>query len=561
MVACGGRRRWLSRVAAIGLWLASVQVGAQAPEAGPAPEPAAAAQPLAQSEAWNSATLRLLNRSIVEFRAPFLGAGPGERVMLARRRFADVMDRGGPAQVTTAAAPQGELVLLDGTYLFLVTPGDADALAGQSAPQLARSAAATLRTVVGETREARDLRRMSFALLKAAAASLIYALLVVLLFKLRRRVAAHMQSIAERQGARLRFFRVVLFDTNSLRTACGWLISGALSLLVALLSYEWLTYLLGCFPYTRALSESLRVFLWSLTTNLLSAGLAALPGLTVAIVIFLLAQLTVKASNTLFMRVQRGRLTLSWLDADTAKPTRRLVALAVWVFALVMAYPYLPGSETAAFKGISVLLGLMVSLGGSSMIGHAGSGLILMYIRAYRGGEYVNIAGYEGTVTELGTFATRIRTGLGEEIVLPNALVIGAAIKNYSRVVGGSGFVLDTTVTIGYDTPWRQVEAMLLEAAASTRDIAANPTPRVFQLALSDFYIEYRLVVHALPTEPLPRAALLTELHRNIQDVFNTHGVQIMSPHYVLDPKAAKLVQPSDWYAAPARPAEPTAPK
>ena len=233
--------------------------------------------------------------------------------------------------------------------------------------------------------------------------------------------------------------------------------------------------------------------------------------------------------------------------------TRRLVSIGIWLFALAMAYPYLPGAQTEAFKGLSVLLGLMVSLGASSVVGQGAAGLILIYTRTIRPGEYVRVGEHEGTVTVLGMFTTRIRTGLGEELTLPNSLITGSVTKNYSRAVQGQGFIVDTTVTIGYDTPWRQVEAMLVEAARRTPGILETPAPHVFQTALSDFYPEYRLVAQAVTEGAHPRAEVMTHLHANIQDVFNEYGVQIMSPHYLGDPADAKLVRPDDWYPAPAK--------
>jgi small-conductance mechanosensitive channel len=217
-----------------------------------------------------------------------------------------------------------------------------------------------------------------------------------------------------------------------------------------------------------------------------------------------------------------------------------------------MAYPYLPGAQTAAFKGLSVLVGLMISMGGSSLVGQAASGLILMFTRTLRPGEYVSISDKEGTVVELGIFNTRIRNGMGEELTLPNSLILGTVTKNYSRTVQGHGFVLSTTVTIGYDTPWRQVHAMLTEAARRTAGVLTDPLPRVFQTALSDYYPEYRLVCQAVSSTPLSRAEVLTSVHANIQDVFNEYGVQIMSPHYMGDPSLAKIVPEKEWYAAPA---------
>jgi small-conductance mechanosensitive channel len=217
-----------------------------------------------------------------------------------------------------------------------------------------------------------------------------------------------------------------------------------------------------------------------------------------------------------------------------------------------MAYPYLPGSDTDAFKGVSVLLGLMISLGASNLVGQGASGLILTYTRTLRVGEFVQVAGHEGTVTSLGTFSTRIRTGMGEELTISNSQVLGDVTKNYSRAVKGTGFIVDTVVTIGYDTPWRQVRALLVEAALRTPGVLADPAPNVFQVALSDYYPEYRLVCQAVPDAPRPRAEVISMLHANIQDLFNEHGVQIMSPHYIGDPQQAKLVPKEQWYAPPA---------
>jgi small-conductance mechanosensitive channel len=219
-----------------------------------------------------------------------------------------------------------------------------------------------------------------------------------------------------------------------------------------------------------------------------------------------------------------------------------------------MAYPYLPGANTEAFKGLSVLVGLMISLGGAGMIGQAFAGLAVMYNGSIRAGEYVRIGEVEGTVVELGMMMTRIRTGLGEVITLPNATLTSTPVKNYSRAFEGTGFVLDTTVTIGYATPWRQVHAMLIEAALRTGGIVKDkPEPHVRQTALSDFYVQYRLIAYSSAQKPGARAAVLNDLHANIQDVFNEYGVQIMAPNYEADPAEPKVVPRERWYAAPAK--------
>jgi small-conductance mechanosensitive channel len=324
-------------------------------------------------------------------------------------------------------------------------------------------------------------------------------------------------------------------------------------LFVLVISHQWLSFVLARYPYTRPWADVLDDFLLGLASRIGRAVADAVPGLLTALVIFAIARAVTKLADGFFERVHDGQIRLGWLDADVVVPSRRIAKVVVWLFALAMAYPYLPGAGTEAFKGLSVLVGLMVSLGASNLVGQAASGLILTYGRVFRRGDYVRVAEHEGTVTELGVFATRIRTGLGEELTISNSSILGATTKNYSRAVKGAGFVLDTTVTIGYDTPWRQVHAMLVEAALQTPGVLADPTPQVFQTALSDWYPEYRLVCQAVPSEPRPRALILSALHANIQDVFNQYGVQIMSPQYVLDPSEPKLVPRSKWFTPPAR--------
>ena len=272
------------------------------------------------------------------------------------------------------------------------------------------------------------------------------------------------------------------------------------------------------------------------------------------VLIFLLARFVDQIAGALFGRVERSGVEVGWIDTDTAGPTRRVVRVGIWIFALAMAYPYLPGAQTEAFKGLSVLVGLMLSLGGAGVVGQAFNGLILMYSRTFRVGDYVRIGDTEGTVATVGMFVTRIRTGLGEEITLPNSGIMAGTIKNYSRAVSGTGYVVDTVVTIGYSTPWRQVHGMLEEAARRTPDIARTPAPMVRQTALSDFYVEYRLIAYTPAQTPRKRVEVLSDLHGHVLDVFNEHGVQIMSPHYMADPPLPQVVEKKDWYAAPARP-------
>ncbi|MBN8508047.1 MAG: mechanosensitive ion channel, partial [Burkholderiales bacterium] len=515
-----------------------------------------AAAESASAQAERPGRVVVLNRLIVTLRSSFFARPPEQRAEEAERRIRQAIEAGGPLAVGVQERAEGTLVTIDGRSMFAVVPGDTADGTLADARAAAHDAAAMLQRVIDESREARDLR----ALLRATAVAIGVAALVLgvlwIVLRVRRRVEAWITAKTLANVDKLRVGGVEVVRREGLLRFERWLLGVAFWGLLLLLLYEWLSVTLALFPFTRPWGEQLNTFLFDLVARFTLGIVRAIPDLIAAGLIFWLAWLLVRLLRRFFAKVAAGQIQVGWLGADVAPTTSKLTVGGVWLFALVMAYPYLPGSDTEAFKGLSVLLGLMISLGASNIVGHLASGLILTYTRAFHSGEYVRIDSHEGTVTNLGAFTTRIRTGMGEELTIANTSVLGAVTRNYSRAVKGQGFIVDANVTIGYDVPWRQVEAMLVEAARRTSGVLADPRPRVFQVALSDFYPEYRLVCQAVPTEPRPRAVVMSELHANIQDVFNEYGVQIMSPNYRGDPAEPKVVPPARWYEAPAKPPE-----
>jgi small-conductance mechanosensitive channel len=493
------------------------------------------------------ADLVVFNRYVTTFRADFLGISPAERAERARGVL-QTLAYDTEAKVAVTSIDQGKKITIDGRYIFILIPGDVDPLGQESIDETAAAAAERLKQAVAETQEARSFDNLLWSLAAGAIATLVWLALLWGLARLHRRLVRVVVRLAASKAPSLELGGIVLLDQRHVFPMVRRFVGALRWLLVAIFSYEWLSFMLSRFPYTRPWGERLNGYLIGVVVDILQAIVSAIPGLGVAIAIFFIARSLIGLAEGFLDRLAVGGEPPRWLDAEAMPTTRRLMAMVVWLFALAMAYPYLPGAETEAFKGLSVLLGLMVSLGASSLVGQAAAGLIVTYTRTVRMGEYVRVGEYEGTVTELGIFNTRIRTGTGQELALPNSLITGTVTQNYSRVVQGRGFVVDTKVTIGYDTPWRQVEAMLIEAARRTPGILREPAPHVFQTALSDYYPEYLLVAQATAMKAKPRAETITELHRNIQDVFNEHGVQIMSPHYMADPVEAKVVPPQRWY-------------
>ncbi|VAS23353.1 transporter small conductance mechanosensitive ion channel (MscS) family [Klebsiella pneumoniae] len=277
---------------------------------------------------------------------------------------------------------------------------------------------------------------------------------------------------------------------------------------------------------------------------------ASLPGLMIVVLIFLLTWLIIRLVKVVLDQVAAGRIQVPGIHPETVSATRRLISVVIWLFALSAAYPFLPGANSLAFKGISVFFGLMLTLGSTGVMTHAMSGLVLIYSRALRKGDWIRLADNEGQVSEIGVLATKILTRENYIVTVPNAVVVSGKIINLSAESADGGVNLTTSVTIGYDTPWRQVHAMLELAARRTPGIDQQIAPVVRKLGLLDWYTSYELQVRLLPTTKLPDGR--NALHSSIIDVFNEFGVQIMSPNFVMQPKAAVVVPQEAWYAAPA---------
>lgn len=517
---------------------------------------AAAAAAQAQTPAADAATVELDHRRIVELRATLFGDPPVERAAMAQSVLAEAAMRG-PGVVTRTRIGDTVRFDVDGVTVFFLA---ADDLPGRLPEPLLDGAALKVerRLVLAlqESKEARDPRRLGIAAAWSAAASAALLLALRGLWRLRRwssrRLGHRLDTwldVDTRRGVLATYLPHVRRASGLAGDVVVW---GTGLLLVNL----WAGFVLRAFAYTRPWGESATGWLLGVLGDFAIGVVHAVPGLLVVLLIAVFGRLLTRALTLLLRRVESGELQLGWLDADTAAPTRRIGNFVVWLFALALAYPYLPGASSESFKGVTVLAGLMLSLGASGVVGQAMAGVGLMYSRSLRIGEYVRIGETEGTVAAIGMFATKLHTGLGEEVSLPNTVVVGQPVRNFSRLVADGRFVLHTAVTIGYATPWRQVHAMLLEAARRTPGVAAEPAPYVVQTALSDFYVEYRLVAQADRSAPHSRAEAMNRLLADIQDVFNENGVQIMSPHYLADPPAPQVVPPGEWFGggAPLKP-------
>jgi small-conductance mechanosensitive channel len=485
--------------------------------------------------------------TIAWFRATVASIPPARRAGIAQDRLQSL--RREQMRLTVRAEPleRGSMVLVGDMFVFMFVPPDS--AAGPRSPgttdldQVERRLGEALRQESSRLAPGQRLVAIGWTLL----ATLILAVLLRLLAWWHK--LAHewieRQSRAHRTSAKLG----ELDFLSHFAWLVSWLARAAAQVGGVALFVIWVVFVLNRFPETRGAGAAARSTLVGLLRQFQLHIVDAIPGIVGVGVIAFVARFATRLSGDVFAGIERGTLRLPGIHPETARATRRLVTTAIWLFAVVVAYPMLPGSDSDAFKGVSVFLGLMVTLGSSGVMGHMMSGLVIVYSRALQAGDVVRVNDIEGKVTEVGALSVKVINSRREEFTIPNSVIVGTMVKNYSRLCRDSGPALTTGVTIGYDAPWRVVHEMLIDAAERTSGVIKDPAPVVFQPELSDFYVVYQIMVRLEPDAD--RLAVLTELHQNIQDAFNERGVQIMSPHFEGQPEGKVWVPKSKWNVAP----------
>ena len=500
----------------------------------------------------DTAALVVQNRVITIFRGPLGALSPQERAQAAARRIEAIVEAGTGDSVETRPIPEGVLITVAGQSMFSLTPADVDTIAGERLATVAAQASAQLRTALADEREERSLPHLIRAAGLALLATFIFIAVLRAIRWSRRRLSDRLIAAAAARLPDLRVGGFTLFSGDSALALVRRLVDLTAWAAGLFAAYLWLAFVLTRFAYTRPWGEALGGYLAETIASLALSAISGIPGIFTVVLILIVTRWLTKLVGTFFDAVETGGVEVPWPHPETASATKRIVLVLLWLFAVVVAYPYVPGSGSDVFKGVSVFAGLVISLGSSGIVNQAMSGLVLMYSRALKAGDYVRVGEIEGTVLMLGMLSTKIRTTKREEVTLPNAVVVGASVKNYSRTAVEPGLLVYTGVTIGYDTPWRQVEALLIMAASRTEGLRNEPPPFVLKPSLSDFYVEYQL--NAILERPEERARVIDRLHANILDCFNEFGVQIMSPHYEGDPAQPAVVPRGRWHAPPAGP-------
>ncbi|HJF08762.1 MAG TPA: mechanosensitive ion channel family protein [Phocaeicola coprocola] len=289
--------------------------------------------------------------------------------------------------------------------------------------------------------------------------------------------------------------------------------------------------LFSIFPQTKNLAFQLFSYIWNPVKSILVGIVSYIPNLFTIFVICLAIRYLVRLFRYLAGEVQSERLKLRGFYPDWAIPTYHIIRFLLYAFMIAMIYPYLPGSNSGVFQGISVFVGLIVSLGSSTVIGNIIAGLVITYMRPFKIGDRIKLNDTTGNVIEKTPLVTRIRTPKNEVVTIPNSFVMSSHTVNFSQSAREYGLIIHSEVSIGYDVPWRKVNKLLIEAALNTPGVVDDPRPFILSTSLNDWYPVYQVNAYIKDADKL--AQIYSDLHQSIQDRFNEEGIEIMSPHYM----------------------------
>jgi len=322
---------------------------------------------------------------------------------------------------------------------------------------------------------------------------------------------------------------------------------------IIILVYLTLPLLFSFFPWTKDFATTLISYVLTPLKNIIRALWNYLPNLFTIIVIIIVSRYIIKGIRYLKNEVENGALQISGFYSDWANPTFQIIKVLLYAFIFIVIFPYLPGSESPVFKGVSVFLGVLFTFGSSGSLSNIVAGLVLTYMRAFKIGDRVKIGDITGDIIENSLLVTRIRTIKNEIISIPNSNVMSSHTINYSSDSLDRGLIIHTTVTIGYDVPWKNMHQALIDAAIRTEHILKDPKPFVLQTSLEDFYVSYQ--INAYSREANMQAEIYSQLHQNIQDCCNEAGIEILSPHYRAARDGNMISIPADYlgkdYKAP----------
>jgi small-conductance mechanosensitive channel len=418
------------------------------------------------------------------------------------------------------------------TEIISITQADADAL-NTTRESLAQDHLQDIRIAVAKYRQDRSFKSLRYAVIYSAIATLIFVILLIIIGKLSEYLNRRLLVWEKDNTTTFKIQRLIVLSTDKINNTL--IIIGRLSRVVVKLGllYIYLTLVLSAFPWTRGIGNSL---LDHVAVGLLFLGekfLSYLPRLLIIIVIFTAAYYTIRLARYIFSALGQGTISIPGFYRDWADPTYRLTELLIGAIAIALAFPYLPGFDTPAFRSILLFVGAVGAFGAKEIVSNAIAGVVLIYTRAFQVGDRVEVGSSMGTIAEKTLLVTRIITPKNVVVTIPNSQLLNSDVSNYSTASQEqeTPLVLHTGITLGYDVPWRLVHQVLVDAAKQTGNVLAEPEPFVLQTSLDDFYVAYE--INIFTNQPSRMERIYSELHQHIQDKCNEAGIEILSPGYV----------------------------
>jgi small-conductance mechanosensitive channel len=469
-------------------------------------------------------TLFVLHASLGPFTAAVRATAVAERLRALTVQAATPHD-----SIIAVDQPNFTELLSGDLVVMTVLDGDAEA-SGRPRLVLAREWAGRINARLETLRIATSPRALAYSI----GFTIIATLVLVLLLALISRLFPQFYSLVDRVRdvhQRLAGVQIVrLVSPTHVATTLLGLLRFVRVILTVVLLYFYVPLVRRFFPWTEQLSRQIVGYALTPFAAAGAALIAYLPNVFYIVAIVVITRFALKFVRVFFDAIGAGSVTFESFHPDWAEPTYKIARVLVFAFAAVVIFPYLPGSQSDAFKGVSLFLGVLFSLGSSSAVSNVVAGVVLTYTRSFHIGDRVRVGDTTGDVMERTLLVTRIRTIKNVDVTIPNGIVLNGQVVNYSALASTSGLILHTTVTIGYDAPWRQVHALLIDAARRTTLLEQEPPPFVLQTSLDDFYVSYE--INATTLQPSKMASIYAELHQNIQETFNEARMEIMSPHY-----------------------------
>ena len=496
-------------------------------------------------EPVSPASVRINGTTLFVLHSGVGSIGPPERARVVNERLQEILTSPpGSVKLDVEQVDIGWLITVNGRPIVSVTARDAEA-EGTTDKALAERWAGTIRerleAVVRQHSWLSFWRRVGITILVILAA-------IILLWALRKgkgRLDGQVEARREKIPS-LRFRGLELLSGEHLHLGIVrglWIVYG-LALLLTVTSALLLVF--SQFPQTSDYARLVFLWIWRPFTDIVHGAVHYLPNLFTILVIIVVTRIALRGVSFIFEQAHRGVISLEpWVHRDVARPTSQILKAIFIVLALFFIAPLIPGTGSTAAKGISVILGLMVSFGSTSTVGNLIAGVVLTYMRPFQLGERVKVGDTVGDVIERTFLYTKILTIKNEEVVVPSLQTLGGSIINYSAKAKQGQLILHTTVTIGFDAPWRRVHELLLQAADRTSGVLKQPKPFVLQTALDDFYVAYQINAYTDRADKM--AGTYGEMHQNIQDCFNEGGVEICSPHFYQLRDGNATTTPADY--------------